>query len=252
MAARAAGRAAPATTPDVGVGVQLVLLSCAAAAMDVLSYLRLGEVFTSAMTGNTVLLGLGIGQGNLAATSRNLCALVSFVVGLAFGGALLRSRTTRRAEQLDLVRAYALETVLLIGFVALWQFGDGPSSDALLYGLIALSALAMGLQSAAAHHIGIPGMATTYFTGTLTNIAAGITKALRHRVAGDAQPAPATRMRTRWQAYAFGGYLVSAALTGLLASPKSPFAAATAATTALPAVALLLVLVIALRRREPA
>ena len=31
----------------------------------------------------------------------------------------------------------------------------------------------MGVQSAAAHRIGVPGITTTYFTGTLTNIVFG-------------------------------------------------------------------------------
>ena len=54
-----------------GVGVIAVtLMSFASGCMDILSYRRLGQVFTSAMTGNAALLGLGIGQGNLGAMSR--------------------------------------------------------------------------------------------------------------------------------------------------------------------------------------
>jgi uncharacterized membrane protein YoaK (UPF0700 family) len=229
------------TVPATGIRLQLVLLGMAAGSMDVLSYLQLGHVFTSAMTGNAVLLGLGIGQGNLAATSRNLAALGSFLLGLALGGVLLKphgaagaSPTARR----DVTRAFTLEAVLLIGFAALWQFGGGPSSELLLYELIGLSALAMGLQSATAHHIGIPGMATTYFTGTLTNIVAAVTAHLRHARRPDMAAAPSAR-RTRWQALAFLAYIAAAALTGLMAAPSFRLAGGVAA---LPAVALLLVL----------
>lgn len=252
MSARTATR-----IPAPGVGLQLVLLSFAAGSMDVLSYLRLGQVFTSAMTGNAVLLGLGLGQGNLVASSRNLAALVSFLLGLGLGAALLRphgggpggTRTARR----DVTRAFALEAALLIGFALLWQFGGGPSSELLLYALIGVSALAMGLQSAAAHHIGIPGMATTYFTGTLTNIVAGITTHLRHlrRPVAESASSPQTA-RTRWQAFAFVSYIAAAALTGLIAASSSRLAGATAAVTVLPAVALLLVLLIAYLKRRRA
>ena len=40
----------------------LALLACAAGAVDALSFLRLGDVFTANMTGNTVLLGIAVGE----------------------------------------------------------------------------------------------------------------------------------------------------------------------------------------------
>ena len=42
--------------------------------------------------------------------------------------------------------------------------------------LIVLSALAMGLQSALVRSLGIAGIATTYITGTLTNLMAGVAR----------------------------------------------------------------------------
>src|SRR5438067_6842855 len=60
----------------------LVSLSLASGCMDVLSYLSLGDVFTSAMTGNTALLAIAIGHGSLLAASRSLCALVAFILGV--------------------------------------------------------------------------------------------------------------------------------------------------------------------------
>jgi Protein of unknown function (DUF1275) len=44
---------------DVG----LALLGFASGSMDALAFFNLGEVFPSAMTGNTALLGLALGQG---------------------------------------------------------------------------------------------------------------------------------------------------------------------------------------------
>jgi uncharacterized membrane protein YoaK (UPF0700 family) len=51
---------------DVG----LALLGFASGSMDALAFFDLGEVFPSAMTGNTALLGLALGQGNVIAASR--------------------------------------------------------------------------------------------------------------------------------------------------------------------------------------
>ena len=45
----------------------LLLLSLAAASLDAISYLGLGRVFTAMMTGNTVLLGLALAQGEVLA-----------------------------------------------------------------------------------------------------------------------------------------------------------------------------------------
>ena len=159
---------------DAGVSTELVLLSFASGCVDVLSYLQLGQVFTSAMTGNSVLLGLSIGQGNVSAISRNAAALLSFLVGLLLGAVMLRMHRGKSGRSPAITRAFIVETILLLGFAGLWQIDDGPaSSEWLLYSLIALSAVAMGLQSSIAHHIGVPGMSTTYFTGTLTNIVNG-------------------------------------------------------------------------------
>lgn len=229
---------------DAGVSTELVLLSFASGCVDVLSYLQLGQVFTSAMTGNSVLLGLSIGQGNVSAISRNAAALLSFLIGLLLGAVMLRMHRGKSGRSPAITRAFIVETILLLGFAGLWQIDGGPaSSEWLLYSLIALSAVAMGLQSSIAHHIGVPGMSTTYFTGTLTNLINGATSLVLNRKSSVRHP----RARTGWQAAAFIAYIVAAALTGLLAI--HPLTAAMLNTPVVvlpifPAIALLLVLLV--------
>jgi hypothetical protein len=53
---------------DVG----LALLGFASGSMDALAFFNLGQVFPSAMTGNTALLGLALGQGDVIAALRPL------------------------------------------------------------------------------------------------------------------------------------------------------------------------------------
>lgn len=231
---------------DAGVSTELVLLSFASGCVDVLSYLQLGQVFTSAMTGNSVLLALSIGQGNVSAISRNAAALLSFLTGLLLGAVMLRTHRGKSGRSPAITRAFIVETILLFGFAGMWQIDGGPaSSEWLLYSLIALSAVAMGLQSSIAHHIGVPGMSTTYFTGTLTNIVNGATKLLLNRKSSAANRHP--RARTGWQAAAFVTYILAGALTGLLAI--HPLTAAMLNTPVVvlpifPAIALLLVLLV--------
>lgn len=234
--------ASPRTTA-VAVGFELALMSFASGCMDILSYRELGQVFTSAMTGNAALLGLDLGQGNIPATSRNMAAFAGFLFGSGLGAAMLRGHRAEAGRSRAMIVALLMEEALLVAFAALWHYGAGPSSGRLLYGLIALSAVAMGVQSAAAHRIGVPGVTTTYFTGTLTNVVFAV-------VGRSSLSTDATRPghRIRWPVCAFLAYLVGAALAGCLQLEPRPMLAAAPALglPALPAVAIALVLLVAL------
>lgn len=61
--------------------VILLLLTSVAGSIDVIGYLKLGEVFTANMTGNTVLLGIALGRGKSEAAIRSFIALIGFVTG---------------------------------------------------------------------------------------------------------------------------------------------------------------------------
>ena len=225
------------------VGLKLILMSFASGCMDILSYQRLGQVFTSAMTGNAALLGLDLGQGNIPATSRNMAAFAGFLIGLALGAALLRGGQDKPGWSRATTRALLAEEVLLVAFAVFWHLGAGPSSDGLLYGLIILSAAAMGVQSTVAHHVGVPGITTTYFSGTVTSIVVG--------TVGRRSPSTAAKQpsgRIRWPAFAFVAYIMGAALTGsLLFHPVTMLTFAPAIDLpALPAIVIAIVLLIAL------
>ena len=56
--------------------------SFAAGSMDAIGFLTLGNVFTSAMSGNAILLGLALGQGRISAATHSLAAFVGYVVGV--------------------------------------------------------------------------------------------------------------------------------------------------------------------------
>ena len=75
----------------------LLLLTLAAASIDAISYLGLGHVFTAMMTGNTVLLGLALAQGEVLAAVRSILALIGFAIGVFFG-AIIVERESYPAE----------------------------------------------------------------------------------------------------------------------------------------------------------
>jgi uncharacterized membrane protein YoaK (UPF0700 family) len=66
-------------------------LAATSGATDAIGYLTLGHVFTSAMTGNLVLLGVSLGHSNGERAGRVLVSLVCFMVGAAFGARIARS-----------------------------------------------------------------------------------------------------------------------------------------------------------------
>ncbi|HSF58280.1 MAG TPA: YoaK family protein, partial [Candidatus Binatia bacterium] len=75
----------------LGREAMLLLLTLAAASVDAISYLGLGQVFTAMMTGNTVLLGLALAQGEALAALRSILALIGFAIGV-FAGAIIVER----------------------------------------------------------------------------------------------------------------------------------------------------------------
>jgi len=155
----------------------LLTLTAATGSVDAVSYLGLGRVFTANMTGNLVLLGIAIGQGQLAGSFRAVIAFAGFVIGVLVG-----VRVTTRAEVAmvwprSASLALLAELGLLLGLVAGWEIAGARPAPAALDILIALSAGAMGMQTAAARRLGVLGVTTTFVTGMLTGLIAALVMA---------------------------------------------------------------------------
>jgi uncharacterized membrane protein YoaK (UPF0700 family) len=142
----------------------VILLTLVTGAIDAIGLTRLGGVFTSVMTGNMVLLGLA-------------AAFVGYVVG-SLAGARVAGHV-HDDDQLwprPIVIALGVELALILVFAVWWEFVSGTPTSAEAYALLALNAVALGVQSAAVLRFGISGLSTTYLTGTLTQLLAGLTK----------------------------------------------------------------------------
>src|SRR4030095_15306801 len=86
--ARISGRGNSPAFPTLGREGMLLVLTGAAVCVDAITYRGPGHVFTAMMTGNTVLLGLALGQGEVLAALRSILALIGFAIG-AFVGAII-------------------------------------------------------------------------------------------------------------------------------------------------------------------
>ncbi|MBL0143602.1 MAG: DUF1275 domain-containing protein [Betaproteobacteria bacterium] len=166
----------------------MLALAFAAGYIDALSYLGLGRVFTANMTGNTVLLGIALAQLDGDAVARSSLALAGFLAGAAAGAWIVERDHSASLWPRAVILALSLECVILIAFAVGWQFaGDALPAAAATAALIVLSALAMGVQSAAVLRLEVAGIATTYITGTLTNLVARLIGQTR-RKSGPAYP----------------------------------------------------------------
>ena len=151
----------------------LLALAFAAGYIDALSYLGLNRVFTANMTGKTVLLGIALAELDGDAIRRSILALAGFLAGAAAGAWIVERDHSDCLWPWSVTLALTFESALLFAFAAGWYFVHEPLGTATsTAALIVLSALAMGVQSAAVIRLEITGIATTYLTGTLTNLVA--------------------------------------------------------------------------------
>jgi uncharacterized membrane protein YoaK (UPF0700 family) len=147
----------------------LVALTFVTGVVDAVSYLALGHVFVANMTGNVVFLGFALAGAGGVSSSASLLALGSFLVGALAGGWLgarygaHRGRLLRAATGAQVA---LIATALLVAILV-----HDPLAREIRYTLIALLALAMGVQNAAAQRLAVPDLTTTVLTRTLTGLA---------------------------------------------------------------------------------
>jgi uncharacterized membrane protein YoaK (UPF0700 family) len=229
----------------------LLALTMVAGSVDAISYLGLGHVFTAMMTGNTVLLGLALAQREFLAAIRSVLALLGFAIGVFIGAAIVERESKPATWPKVVTAALGIEAVILVIFSMIWYATSLPRSAAVTYLLIVLLALAMGIQSAAVRRLGVPGIATTYITGTLTSLMVDLLGWLRalaarlpmdkpHQGSATGKPPVPWEQRVGLLAGVVILYCLGALAGGILQAQASPVA------TVMPLVILILVVVNAL------
>lgn len=164
-----------------------VLLTFASGATDVASFTRLGDVFSSVMTGNIVLFGLSLAKGSVSLATHTVVAFAGYVIGVAAGtrmawfhASLTRlpppsgpsgQRGTKEAPWPPHITTAMLLEFLLMAAVALgWEITSGHPVGAPQFLMLAGTACAMGIQAAAVLDMDLREVSTTYLTGTLTGL----------------------------------------------------------------------------------
>ncbi len=197
-----------------GRGLTLASLSFASGSTDVLSFVVFGNVFTSAMTGNTALLAIAVARGHLLPAPHSLMALLGFALGTVLAAAL-RPRDKRHQAQQGLTRLLLLEIAGLGGCAALWTLSRQPSDESALLAAILLSALGMGVQGVAGRSINAKGVSTIVFTSVLITIVTSLSDTLTGRARLSRSGGLGIHLGS------FGAYVAGGLLAAVLVTPQA-------------------------------
>jgi uncharacterized membrane protein YoaK (UPF0700 family) len=154
---------------QIHLGLMLAL-TFSTGVIDAVGYLGLDRVFTGNMTGNVVILGMGLTGADNLPIAGPAVALVSFMAGATIGGRVLKSVDagwTARATTL-----FATVGVIMTGIsTTLFLVGNKPQRPVELV-VTALLAVAMGIQASTARHLAVKDITTVVVTSLITGLAA--------------------------------------------------------------------------------
>lgn len=139
--------------------------------IDAIGYLGLDRVFTANMTGNVVIMGMGlVGSTDLPVLGPAL-AFVGFLLGAGIAAALQRKARTGWSGITTIVLTVCALIPLALGIVAEIE-GHVEVHTPTAYAITGLLGLAMGAQAATARRIGVKDVTTVVITSTITGLAA--------------------------------------------------------------------------------
>ena len=159
-------------------------LTVSSGAVDTISFIALGKVFTAFMTGNIAFLGMAIasttGSTTYGVVAPRVISLLAAMAGFA-GGVYLATKIVRPSRQpathegeqpnggvwpQRTTFALGLSLLAHLCFVLIWFATSARPGDNVIPVLLATWALAMGMQSAAVRNLNVGGIFTTAATAT--------------------------------------------------------------------------------------
>ena len=193
--------------------VIVMVLTFASGASDVTSITRLGNAFTSVMTGNIAIFGLSLARESVSQATHCATAVAGYVVGVAIGTQLgLHAAKRWPAEPAEkppdgywppyMPLLLGTELLLLACVLAGWEVTGSRPAGGAQFVILALAACAMGIQSASVGQLGLGNVSTTYLTGTLTGLVSATVR-------------PGSKPGWR-RPLVFAGLLAGAVLAGIL------------------------------------
>ncbi|WP_245235246.1 YoaK family protein [Streptomyces violaceorubidus] len=142
------------------------LLTASAGAVNAWGFLSLGGVFTSVVTANSALIGVGLGGADAKLGALAAVAVLCYVLGAAAAG--WTAGRARRGGRPRPSGFLLIELLLLWAVVGWWLAVDGDPSVGERTAMLGTVAAAMGCQNAGVRVAMGAQAPTAYLTGLLT------------------------------------------------------------------------------------
>ena len=169
--------------------VLLSALTVSSGAVDAISFLALGKVFSAFMTGNIAFLGLRIAGAGGPGVVAIVVSMAAFAVGVYLSTRIVKATAGASTWPQRVTVELGLSLIPHAVFVAIWIASNAQPSNDVAHVLLGAWALAMGMQSAAVRTLHVDGVFTTAATATIIYLAGDLTNwsatvAERRRLAG--------------------------------------------------------------------
>ena len=160
---------------DAGARTRLLdALTLSSGAVDSISFLGLGKVFTAFMTGNVAFLGMGVAGNPAPRIVSVLASMAAFAAGIYLATRITSSQKTGVIWSRRTTFTLGVSLLAHVAFVAIWFANSGRPAASVVPILLAVWGLAMGLQSGAIRKLHVEGIFTTAATGTLMVLASDL------------------------------------------------------------------------------
>src|SRR5216684_9205799 len=167
----------------------LNLLTVSSGAVDAISFLALGKVFSAFMTGNIAFLGLRVAAASAPGAVAIVVSILAFAVGVYLSTRIVRPTEGSGVWPQRVTVALGVSLIAHVVFLAVWFATNGQPSIDVAHVLLGSWGFAMGMQSAAVRTLHVEGVFTTAATATIILLVGHITNwhatvAERRRLAG--------------------------------------------------------------------
>ncbi len=150
-------------------------LTVSSGAVDAISFIALGKVFSAFMTGNIAFLGLRVAGAGGPGAVAILVSMAAFAVGVYLSTRIVRPSKGSGVWPQRVTVALGVSLIAHAVFLAVWFASNGQPITDVAHVLLGLWALAMGMQSAAVRTLHVDGVFTTAATATIIFLAGDIT-----------------------------------------------------------------------------
>jgi uncharacterized membrane protein YoaK (UPF0700 family) len=151
-------------------------LTVSSGAVDAISFLALGKVFSAFMTGNIAFFGLRVaGASHAPGGVAIFVSMAAFAVGVYLSTKIVKLPEGSCLWPKQVTLALGISLIAHSVFLAVWFASNGQPTNDVAHVLLGSWAFAMGMQSAAVRTLHVEGVFTTAATATIIFLVGDIT-----------------------------------------------------------------------------